>query len=59
MIMSSESSLSQLSAVQAKLAQSELALRAEIDELEIALQRESSPQKMQTIQEMIAVCYFS
>jgi hypothetical protein len=50
-----EGSLSQLTSVREKLAQNELELRKEIVSLEGELQRESSPLKMQAIQEMIGV----
>lgn len=50
-----EASLARLDAVQAKLAQDERELQAEIDTLEEALRRDHDPGRMQLIQEMISV----
>lgn len=50
-----EASLARLDAVQAKLAQDERELQAEIDALEEALKRDQDPGRMQLIQEMISV----
>ncbi|KAG8214105.1 Vps53-like protein [Butyriboletus roseoflavus] len=49
-----EASLARLDAVQAKLAQDERELQAEIDSLQEALQRDQDPGRMQLIQEMIS-----
>lgn len=53
-----EASLSRLDAVQAKLAQDERDLQAEIDALQEALRRDQDPGRMQLIQEMISVWIF-
>lgn len=50
-----EASLARLDAVQAKLAQDERELQAEIDALQEALKRDQDPGRMQLIQEMISV----
>ncbi|EMD37699.1 hypothetical protein CERSUDRAFT_136451 [Gelatoporia subvermispora B] len=49
-----ESSLSQLEAVQKRLAQKEQQLQTEIDALKEELRRDSDPSRMQLIQEMIS-----
>ncbi|KIJ68088.1 hypothetical protein HYDPIDRAFT_173763 [Hydnomerulius pinastri MD-312] len=49
-----EASLSQLEVVQAKLAQNERELQAEIDALQEELRRDQDPNRMQLIQEMIS-----
>lgn len=50
-----EAALSQLESIQARLQQNELDLQKEIASLREELRREQSPQRMQTIQEMIGV----
>lgn len=50
-----EASLARLDTVQAKLAQDEHELQAEIDALEEALKQDQDPGRMQLIQEMISV----
>lgn len=50
-----EASLARLDAVQAKLAQDERELQAEIEALQEALKRDQDPGRMQLIQEMISV----
>lgn len=51
--------MARLDAVQAKLVQDERELQAEIDALQEALTRDQDPGRMQLIQEMISVFYFS
>ena len=55
-----ESALGQLEAVQARLAQNERDLQAEIDALREELRKDQDPSRMQLIQEMISVslCLF-
>jgi hypothetical protein len=50
-----EASLSQLEVVQAKLAENERELQAEIDALQEELRQDQDPTRMQLIQEMISV----
>jgi hypothetical protein len=50
-----EASLARLDAVQAKLAQDERELQAEIDALQEVLKQDQDPGRMQLIQEMISV----
>ena len=58
---STEDSLGQLEAVQARLAQNERNLQQEITSLQDELRKEQDPSRMQLIQEMISVrripCY--
>ena len=54
-----ESALGQLEAVQARLAQNERDLQAEIDELREELRKDQDPSRMQLIQEMISVSWYS
>ncbi|KAH8107895.1 Vps53-like protein [Cristinia sonorae] len=49
-----EAALGQLDAVQARLAQNELDLQHQIEELRLELRREQDPNRMQQIQEMIS-----
>ena len=51
-----EAALGQLEAVQAKLAQNERELQAEIDALREELSKDQDPSRMQLLQEMISVC---
>ena len=51
-----EESLSQLEAVQTRLAQDVEIIQAEIDSLRAELEVHQDPQRMQLIQEMISVC---
>ena len=51
-----EAALGQLEAVQARLAQNELELQEQIEELQRELRRDQDPNRMQLIQEMISVC---
>lgn len=48
--------MSQLGAIQARLSGDAVSLQAEIDSLREDLQKHQDPQRMQLIQEMIAVC---
>ena len=50
-----ESALGQLEAVQARLAQNEQDLQAELDALREELRKDQDPSRMQLIQEMISV----
>ena len=50
-----EAALGQLEAVQAKLAQNERELQAEIDSLREELRKDQDPSRMQLLQEMISV----
>ncbi len=51
-----EAALGQLEVVQAKLAQNERELQAEIDALREELRKDQDPSRMQLLQEMISVC---
>jgi hypothetical protein len=55
----SENSLSKVEAVQAGLVQNELELQREIDALQLELERDQDPTRMQLIQETISVSVFS
>ena len=52
-----ESALGQLETVQARLAQNERDLQAEIDALREELRKDQDPSRMQLIQEMISVSW--